>query len=303
MAPRRVVYTVQIGAYERLLPHYVAAGSAVDFVCFTDQPDLNETGWQMRPADVRFPEDPNRSSRRAKLLPHEYLDDYEESLYIDNTVLLTKPPDQIFDELLPDGAGMAVLRHSSRANLRDEFKAVVKHGYEAPWVCDEQQGHYERSYAAALEAKPLWGGLILRRHNEPLVRETMQIWWEHVLRYSRRDQLSLPIALEVTGMKPIVHQLDNELSGYHEWPRGAAHRKKSWNPVPPGPADRIRELEAQCNELAEQVQNIRDNVRQEEERRRHYALKVQRSRSWRITAPLRWLGRFARMACRGPSRS
>jgi hypothetical protein len=47
----------------------------------------------------------------------------------------------------------------------------------------------------------------------------MRTWWEHVLRYSRRDQLSLMVALSATpGLAWRSLQLDNEESPYHRWP-------------------------------------------------------------------------------------
>src|SRR5262249_20865702 len=151
---------------------------------------------------------PVRSSRRPKILAHEYLADYDESLYIDNSVLLTASADVAFDRLLTSTAPMAVVRHSFRETLRDEFGAVVQHDLDAEWIVTEQLVDYERTAPHALAGPTLWGGILARRHNEPLVQQAMQIWWEHVLRYSRRDQLSLPPALAAARLDPLAHQID-----------------------------------------------------------------------------------------------
>src|SRR5262249_36056947 len=161
--------------------------------------------WQVRQIEPVFPADPVRSSRRPKILAHEYLADYEESLYIDNSVLLTAPAEAAFDHLLTSSSPMAVVKHSFRGTLREEFAAVVQHDLDGEWIVTEQLVDYERTAPHALTGPTLWGGILARRHNEPLVRRAMEIWWEHVLRYSRRDQLSLPPSLYAARLDPLVH--------------------------------------------------------------------------------------------------
>jgi hypothetical protein len=46
----------------------------------------------------------------------------------------------------------------------------------------------------------------------------MERWWYHVLRYSRRDQLSMPIALAETGLAVSVLNLDVRDNAFFEWP-------------------------------------------------------------------------------------
>ncbi|MCU1657360.1 MAG: hypothetical protein JWO57_2016 [Pseudonocardiales bacterium] len=250
VATRRVVYTVLMGRYETLLEQHIAGNRGVDLVCFTDDPTAVSTTWKIRYVERAFALDPNRSSRRPKILAHEYLADYDESLYIDNSTLLLTDPDSAFDTLLPPDAAFALLRHSFRDTLADEFTAVVDERRDAAWTCEEQREHYERTHPSVLAASALWGGLLLRRHHDPAVREAMQVWWEHVLRFSRRDQLSLPVALDTAALKPLVHELDNHTSSFHEWPRGAAQRDPGGGaPLPIGPEARIAELEAQAAEL------------------------------------------------------
>src|SRR5436190_13933362 len=86
---RRVVYTVLMGGYEPLLEQHVAARFDTDLVCFTDDPALASPTWQIRLVEPSLPSDSGRSSRRPKILAHEYLPDYDESIYVDNSVLLT----------------------------------------------------------------------------------------------------------------------------------------------------------------------------------------------------------------------
>jgi hypothetical protein len=59
---------------------------------------------------------------------------------------------------------------------------------------------------------------MLRRHEAPRMRYAMEIWSAHVLRYSRRDQLSSSMAFHMAGLEPQLLLWDNYSSPYHSWP-------------------------------------------------------------------------------------
>ena len=274
MASRRVVYTCLFGGYETLLDQPVADTSDIDFVVFTDDPSLTSSSWQVRLVASPFPADQNRSSRRPKILAHEYLPEFDESLYIDNTVLLTAPPELVFDALLPPDVPMALCAHSYRGPVREEFAAVVSSGRDIDIVCAEQLGHYEQAAPEVLDTQTLWGGFLLRRHHDPAVRVAMHTWWEHVLRYSRRDQLSLPFALTRSGLPHLVHPIDNHVSDFHVWPREGTRR----DPAGGAPADIAADLREDLRRLDAKIARLHDST------------------SWRITRPLRALSTMSRRA-------
>jgi hypothetical protein len=108
-----------------------------------------------------------------------------------------------------------------------------------------------------------------------------ETWLRHVLRYSRRDQLSVNLALQRAGLLPHVRDFDNAASDYHSWPHPLGHdrsgiRRPSISLGPP--EARLRAAE---QALAEQVA-VSD------------ALLT--SRSWRLLAPARRLGHAVRQA-------
>lgn len=43
--------------------------------------------------------------------------------------------------------------------------------------------------------------VIARKHNEESVTVVMEHWWKYIERYSRRDQLSLPVVLREHGIR------------------------------------------------------------------------------------------------------
>ena len=314
------MYTSLFGGYETLLDQPVAVDSGIDFVALTDDPATVSGTWQVRVVAPALPADRARSSRRPKLLAHEYLPDYDESLYIDNSVLLLQPPEKLFADLLPDDVPLALVKHSFRGAVRDEFAAVVRHKREIDIVAAEQLAHYERTLPEALDDQTLWGAILLRRHHDPAMRATAQLWWEHLLRYSRRDQLSLPYVLRQTGLPVLVHELLNAQSPYHRWPRTDLDRADA-DTIAPDLAAGLREqlrdagrratrADERAEALQERVERLRGRANRAERRAERAEKKLadlRTSTSWRITRPLRALSaltRRARAASRagGPTR-
>ena len=253
---RRCIYTVLFGGYESLMEQYVAREYDIPLICFTDDASLTSDSWDIRVVTPSFAGDSIRSARSVKILAHEALPEFDTSLYVDNNVLLAQDPDQIFAALLPDDAPMAVIRHSYRATLSDEFDAVIELAKDATWVCLEQLEHYRASAPDSLQSDPIWTGLMLRRHHDPDVVATMKVWRDHVLRYSRRDQLSLPVVLDQTGLKLVVHELDNFISPYWEWPR-RANRAPASSQLSFGPERAIADLKSEVAVLRDELDRVR----------------------------------------------
>ena len=98
MYSRLCVYTVLIENYESLNEQPVVENSQVDFICFTDNPQLTSSSWKIVHVRPVLPLDSARSSRFLKMRPDHILGDYESSIYIDNSVVLKARPEDIYDE-------------------------------------------------------------------------------------------------------------------------------------------------------------------------------------------------------------
>jgi hypothetical protein len=323
LAERACVYTVLFGQFEDLLEQPVAADSGTDFLCFTDDPELRSDSWQIRLVQRAIPGDPARSSRYPKICAHRFLQDYDVSMYIDNSVLLTRSPEEILDALLPASAGLAAMAHSFRETVRDEFRAVIAAKLDAEWVCEEQLEHYRLAYPDVLDLKPLVGGVLLRRHLRADVIEAMEVWWFNVLRYSRRDQLSFRVALAETSFDLTIWSLDIKDSGYWKWPVSRGRNLSSSGVFPFHSMDRESEIEDLARSVAEFVSETRRLAgvveRQERESEQLIGLKIalderisqldstnetlrlqydaiRASRSWRLTSGLRSMEALVRRA-------
>jgi hypothetical protein len=211
------VYTCLMGNSEALNEQSAAESSRLPFICFTDDPDLRSKTWEVRTVSKLFSMDSIRSQRTVKILPYEYLPDFDASLYIDNSVILERAPDTLVEKNFPP-SGFSLVEHSYRATVLDEFLEVAAQGLDDPSRIFEQLNHYTIDCTEVLQEKPYWGAILLRDHRNPTVRKMLEIWFAHVQRYSRRDQLSVNLAFRLAGLTPDVLRYDNYKSEYHSWP-------------------------------------------------------------------------------------
>lgn len=80
--------------------------------------------------------------------------------------------------------------HNRRNCVYDEAEAVIKLKYDNPFIVHEQMEHYRR-LGLPKNAGLNYNGVLLRKHNDPEVKQLDSIWYDHVLHFSKRDQLSL----------------------------------------------------------------------------------------------------------------
>jgi hypothetical protein len=221
--PRRCVYTVLTGGYEPLNEQPAARDSRLPFICFTDAPGAPSETWEFRRLSPIFTDDPVRNQRAAKLRPHALLPEFDQSLYIDNAVLLRQPPEQLF-AAADLASGICLPRHSFRASLLEEFAAVAEQSLDDPARVAEQLAHYMAAFPELLGQAPCWSAMLLRDHHDKRVRTAMEIWLAHVFRYSRRDQLSCLAAFHLAGLAPGVLEIDNHASQFQTWPHIAGRK-------------------------------------------------------------------------------
>ena len=212
----RVVYTCMFGHSEHFNDfHYAAYG--VDFVCFTDDPELTSSFWQVR-LMPRGSLDPARHSKQIKALPHRFLPEYEQSLYIDNTVRLKVAPHDLFDGYLSSSPSpMVCFRHPWQDCIYGEAGAILELSYDDTDIVHRQMEIY-RSQGYPAHHGLTKCGFILRRHNEPALARIMERWHQEVLHHSKRDQLSLDFVLWQENFR-IAHLAEN-FTDYEllDWP-------------------------------------------------------------------------------------
>ena len=178
-----------------------------DFVCFTDRPGalaLERPDWDVRPVEAPPGLSPRMTAKWHKVHPPA---GYDWTLWLDGSIVLsTTAPSRLVDDLVSASpSGLGLHRHPRLDCAYDDGADVLAHPLLAvkrqgqPIV--EQLAHYRR------EGHPAhWGlwacGAICRDGRSEVVRRVMAGWWEELLRWSERDQLSLPVVLRRSGVRP-----------------------------------------------------------------------------------------------------
>lgn len=213
-----VVYTVLTGNTENELNNPLPPDSSgFDRICFTDDISIDPNGWKLVYLDSHYLDAP-RASRYPKILPHRYLPEYEWSLYIDNTVRLKRSPLEFFLKYVNDEkTNYWCVPHPWRDCIYDEAEEIIRLGYDDERRVREQMDHY---YKLGYPEKSglVANTVLLRKHNTPGIIGFNEIWFQHVLRFSRRDQLSFPFLAKT--LKLDYHLLDLNLQDneYWTWP-------------------------------------------------------------------------------------
>lgn len=194
---RIVVYTAIFGNYSALIeqPKF----DNVDYVCFTDQP-LKSKSWKVVVMEKNpFGDDHTRNNRYFKLLPHLHFPEYVYSVYIDANFIMKKNPQSLVYDCLTEDISMACFDHAKavrdpRNCIYKEFDAImelakVKAPKDDPEIM-KAQIDFLRSNNYPENNGLIVGGVLVRRHNDPLMKKVSEGWWDFVKNRSKRDQLS-----------------------------------------------------------------------------------------------------------------
>jgi hypothetical protein len=127
-------------------------------------------------------------------------------------------PESFVDGWL-DEADVAAPVHTFYPSVLAEAEASIDLGKDDHLRVFEQLAHYLRTSPAAVEANPHWTALLARRRT-PEVDAAMTLWWEHVLRFSRRDQLSFAVVMAGSALRLASVPLGNLRSPVHVWAGG-----------------------------------------------------------------------------------
>lgn len=151
-------------------------------------------------------------AKRFKIRPP-----FEEDInvWLDGNIYLNEDIQVIVDELLGD-ADMAIFRHQHRKTIYEEFKFlramvwVNQYGTLDRLIAQEQ--HYRDNHLGLRH--PLCEcGVLIRRNNER-VRRLMELWWNEINNWQERDQVSLPVALQLCEDPPTINYIHGNVRNH-----------------------------------------------------------------------------------------
>lgn len=219
------VYTCDVGNYDYILPPKTD-DLRLRFVCFTDNPKRRIKGWDVRPLmsppDIT---DPTLINRYHKLFPHRLGFDTEWSVYVDGNMRVIGPISELVDDVIQANAVMACLKHPWRYTVEEEIVACKQEAKIQPSefsIAMDQLHRYLRDGMPA-DQRLLANKVLIRNHADTNIQSAMDLWWEELVGFARRDQLSLPYVVWQTGIPITV--IDKETYEQHQHFHWYGHRK------------------------------------------------------------------------------
>jgi len=198
-----VVYTCITNDYDNI--HEISAHRYVnldaDYVCFSDNDTLvkqRRVGiWQIRPLQFREL-DSTRNNRWHKFMPHMLFPEYKRSIYIDANIDILTP--WLFEEFEKRQIPFMLPRHGWRDCVYNEYDTVI-----SLFLDDLNRVKDELKLIRKAKMPKKFGhtenNILCRDHHNQQIIKIMDEWWDMVVTYSRRDQLSLCYLLWKHGFK------------------------------------------------------------------------------------------------------
>lgn len=184
---KKVVYTAITGNYDELItPEYINIDW--DYICFTDNPKLTSEFWQIRMMEESYDLDPVKKARKYKIQPHQYLPEYQISLWIDGNYNIVGNINDYIKKYSIKNL-MICLTHPDRDCLYEEAEAVIEYKKDTEKMVSIQTNKYLYENYPKNNGM-IASGILYRKHNDPVVKDLMDEWWGEVKSMSRRDQLS-----------------------------------------------------------------------------------------------------------------
>lgn len=200
------VYTCIVGGYDNLIQPLVKDSMCDYYYLGLNKPeDIGVYKW----IDIagKFPDaisgDYHRINRYCKIHPHIFFPQYSYSIYVDGSIQIQTPISHLLKKIGNIGIasyGMPfatdVYEHAislwhrngkgesdGRTRIQKQMKRYAEEGFPRLFGLTEN-------------------GILIREHNNNNCIRIMDTWWDEVLNYSRRDQLSFMYAIWKNGFTP-----------------------------------------------------------------------------------------------------
>ena len=187
----------------------------VKYVFFTDNSHVTCPGWDVVVENnILSHYSPVLKAKYFKLHPHILFPESDYTIWIDASIII-KNSDfvQIMLSYLTEN-GFAAYKHPKRFSIFEEHLRLVNdRNFQYKDIINNQINVYKKENFPINFG--LWAGGILVRQNKNKNAEIINnLWWEEILKWSSRDQLSLPYVLWKNNLKIDtinLNQISNQL--------------------------------------------------------------------------------------------
>ncbi len=191
-----VVYTGIFGDYDELKTPNLKKTN-IKYVCFTDNCRLKSDYWDIQ--YVESESNPRSLGKKYKILPHLFFPEYETSIWVDASFLIKEDLAEMLREY-QTRSPILLMPHYERVCAYEEAAECIKMSLDKKEIILKQMHKYYQEGFPVSNGLGC-GGVIVRRHNDPLLMKAMECWYEEVMQNSLRDQLSLNYALWKNGLQ------------------------------------------------------------------------------------------------------
>ena len=202
--PPYVVYTSITGDYDTLNePEFV--DDEMDYICFTNNKNLRSRVWKMIYIENNGM-DNMHLAKRVKIFPEEYLFGYKTSIWVDGKFKIKDDLRQYVTKYERD-ADILCFPHFARDCIYDEAAVCMMLYPELKnQILTQITDYFKKGYKINNGLYEM--GCIVRKFDEPQVKKIMYMWWQEILKYSYRDQISFPYVCMNNDFIPDICDLD-----------------------------------------------------------------------------------------------
>lgn len=205
---RTILYSCANLAYDQIFSP-VSPSPGIEPVLFSDRRPRFVRGWNWRPMPPETAEmGPSLGNRHAKFFPMKIFPEADYSIYIDANLLVIADLTPLLEEFIASDADIGLFPHSARRDIGSEFEFCKQVGKIAPrdHALGAEQIAFYRAEGLPEDHLFTENAIILRRHGRGEARGealtgAMELWWEQLARFTKRDQLSLPYVLHRSGLR------------------------------------------------------------------------------------------------------
>ena len=217
------VYTCITGDYDNL-KEIQNIEQGIDYYCFTNNKKIKSNTWKV----VYIKDDKLTNvqlARKIKILGHPIINDnYDIQLWMDGAVVFKKNITLFINTFMKKNDLFVAFRHGERDNIKDECENCIRLKKETKEKVKKLLEFYDNNHY------PDKNGLIestvyIKRNKNELVRKTMKIWFEMILNYSHRDQLSFNYCIYKTGLN--VKWINEKVfdNNWFDWIKHSTYKK------------------------------------------------------------------------------
>ncbi len=193
-----VVYTAIYGNYDKLKePLYI--NEHLDYYAFTDQEIPVGSIWK-RMDISKYKQldglDDYHKAKYFKMFPYEFFPDYDFSIWVDGNIKLVA--DLYPLAIMAENSSIAAFDNPVHNCIYTERNMMVYLNRVPANLINKQVNDYKADgFPKHFGMREL--SVIYRKHNDEDCYGIMKEWWEHVNKYTMRDQISLPYLIWKRG--------------------------------------------------------------------------------------------------------